>query len=655
MMRHHNLGYVALSLTFMSVGFAQNAALTLGSAAAPAGSSISLPITFVNQAAQVASLQWTLSYSAAVFPVITAVAGPAAVSAGKSVDCAVVTPGQYRCIVSGLNNTPVGDGVVANVTLSVSGSAAATTSPVDIVAFGSSPDGSAVSVSGTGGAVIISTVTVPSALACTPATVMAPGTSTFNVTLSAPAPSSGLVVSLGTGTVQNIAVTLPNSVTVPAGAMQTTFTAQVTSASSNGSVVVTASANGVSRTATLTVTTPAAVAVSVTPSSVSLQPAQKQQFTATVTGTANTAVTWSITPALGTISAAGLYTAPSSISAVQKVSVSAVSSADATKIATATVDLVPAATPEPSGTVTFWPAAVSPATIDDGDPDSVELGVKFFSDVRGVVKGVRFYKAAANGGVHTGTLWAANGTKLASVTFTSETATGWQTALFSTPVQIAPRTNYTISYFAPLGHYSGDQSYFNKQLNSGVLHSVSGANGVYAYGTQSKFPSSSWNASNYWVDVVFAPAETPAAPTLVTATAGTLTSGTAPALVSGDNVNLILKATTTAPYSAEFSATFSNVSALPSALTVGYIGKSSAACTLKTSIFNWMTNAWVQLDSRSLSTSKITVPAVPVPGTLSNYVSSTSGTGDVRIKVGCASTTGTLTLTTDQLALSYAQ
>ena len=39
---------------------------------------------------------------------------------------------------------------------------------------------------------------------------------------------------------------------------------------------------------------------------------------------------------------------------------------------------------------------------------------------------VRFYKAAANTGSHTGSLWSATGTQLATVTFSGETASGWQ-------------------------------------------------------------------------------------------------------------------------------------------------------------------------------------------------------------------------------------
>jgi hypothetical protein len=32
---------------------------------------------------------------------------------------------------------------------------------------------------------------------------------------------------------------------------------------------------------------------------------------------------------------------------------------------------------------------------------------------------------------------------------------------------------------------------------------VSGGNGVFQYGSSSVFPTNSYNATNYWVDVVF--------------------------------------------------------------------------------------------------------------------------------------------------------
>jgi phosphodiesterase/alkaline phosphatase D-like protein len=158
----------------------------------------------------------------------------------------------------------------------------------------------------------------------------------------------------------------------------------------------------------------------------------------------------------------------------------------------------------------IWSATAVPGLIDDGDPDSVELGMKFRSDVNGSITGIRFYKGAANTGTHVGSLWTSTGTLLARVTFTGETASGWQQANFATPVAITANTIYVISYFAPVGHYSADQQYFAASgVDNPPLHAlregVSGSNGVYAYGSSSTFPTNTYRSSNYWVDVVFTP------------------------------------------------------------------------------------------------------------------------------------------------------
>jgi hypothetical protein len=83
------------------------------------------------------------------------------------------------------------------------------------------------------------------------------------------------------------------------------------------------------------------VSISVTPPSVTLGPSQQQPFAAIVTGSNNTAVTWSFTPAVGLLSATGVYTAPAMISSTVVVTVKATSVADPTKSASATVTLQP--------------------------------------------------------------------------------------------------------------------------------------------------------------------------------------------------------------------------------------------------------------------------------------------------------------------------
>lgn len=79
--------------------------------------------------------------------------------------------------------------------------------------------------------------------------------------------------------------------------------------------------------------------ISLNPASVTLQGGQTQQYQATVTGLANTSVSWSISPQVGTISQAGLYTAPASINSSQTVTVTASSVLDSSKSATAAIAL----------------------------------------------------------------------------------------------------------------------------------------------------------------------------------------------------------------------------------------------------------------------------------------------------------------------------
>jgi hypothetical protein len=152
------------------------------------------------------------------------------------------------------------------------------------------------------------------------------------------------------------------------------------------------------------------------------------------------------------------------------------------------------------------------------DSKSVELGVKFRSDLSGFITGVRFYKGTGNGGTHVGSLWTSNGTLLSTATFSGETQQGWQQVNFSTPVAIHANTTYVASYLAPAGNYSVDVGYFaNRGRDRGPLHALrdgaSGGNGLYTYSATSAFPTISLNSNNYWVDPVFfrptAPPTTP--------------------------------------------------------------------------------------------------------------------------------------------------
>ncbi len=157
-----------------------------------------------------------------------------------------------------------------------------------------------------------------------------------------------------------------------------------------------------------------------------------------------------------------------------------------------------------------WSSSTIPGTPSVNDPNAVELGVKFSIDLDGLITGIRFYKGSTNTGTHVGHLWTSTGAQLATATFSGETASGWQQVNFSTPVPVTAGTVYVASYYAPNGNYAATNSpeFGASGVDAPPVHllksGVSGANGVYLYGAGGGFPSSSFNDTNYWVDVVFA-------------------------------------------------------------------------------------------------------------------------------------------------------
>ncbi len=157
----------------------------------------------------------------------------------------------------------------------------------------------------------------------------------------------------------------------------------------------------------------------------------------------------------------------------------------------------------------LWNSDAVPANADSFDANAVELGVKFRSDVAGSITAIRFYKGPNDNGSHTVSLWRTDGTLLARADAASASGSGWQTVALPSPVPIAANTLYVASYHSSAGRYPYDANYFTSgSRDSDVLHAPSstaaGGNGVYVYGAGG-FPSSTYNGTNYWVDVVLRP------------------------------------------------------------------------------------------------------------------------------------------------------
>ena len=157
----------------------------------------------------------------------------------------------------------------------------------------------------------------------------------------------------------------------------------------------------------------------------------------------------------------------------------------------------------PASPATIWGNSKPTGVYLDKDENGAELGTTFTPSVSGQVTAIRFYKLAGAVGVHTGAIWGPNGTRLATVTFKNESATGWQTAALAKPVAVKSGTSYVVSYRVPAGgHYAATENFTGGSKSS--LMTVSQRNsGVYTYSASGSHPQSQWRSSQYWADVVF--------------------------------------------------------------------------------------------------------------------------------------------------------
>ena len=97
---------------------------------------------------------------------------------------------------------------------------------------------------------------------------------------------------------------------------------------------------------------------------------------------------------------------------------------------------------------------------------------------------------------------------LATGTFTNESTQGWEQLDFTTPVPITAGTDVCGLVLRPEGALRGDTKGLSSAVTNGPLTALASAAASTAstlYGHDA-FPTHSWQATNYWVDVVYQPA-----------------------------------------------------------------------------------------------------------------------------------------------------
>ena len=375
----------------------------------------------------------------------------------------------------------------------------------------SSINGSTLLLRTTAGASVAATVSYNAATGTatvTPNSALAAGTS---YTLTIVGGSSGVKDLAGNALVAGVTSSFTTLVAPPVDTTPPTVT----------SVTPTANATGVATGATMSVVfSEAMTASTISSSTLLLRTTAGASVAATVSYNATTR-TATVTPTAALASNTSYTLTIKGGSAGVKDSAGNALVADVTSSFTT---LNASATP-----VSLWPNSTTPGSADSGDGSSIELGVQFRASADGFITGLKFYKSAANTGTHTGSLWSASGQLLATGTFTGETASGWQTLTFATPVAITAGTTYVTSYHTNSGHYAVNRNSFASQFTSGSL-TVLANGGVFLYGSGG-FPSASYQASNYWVDPLFVVGTPPPPP--VDTTPPTVTSITPAANATG--------------------------------------------------------------------------------------------------------------------------
>lgn len=143
-----------------------------------------------------------------------------------------------------------------------------------------------------------------------------------------------------------------------------------------------------------------------------------------------------------------------------------------------------------------------------GSIDTIEtnltLGTKVRFSVAGKVLGFRFWKADSANVGYTGKFYDNLGNLLASVPIPATTSSGWMEFNFASPIDVLANTIYVAAYYLPNGHYLGLNNFFTNAVINGNVEGIDtdeSANGVFDSGDV--FPTSTFNASAYYADVMF--------------------------------------------------------------------------------------------------------------------------------------------------------
>jgi hypothetical protein len=143
----------------------------------------------------------------------------------------------------------------------------------------------------------------------------------------------------------------------------------------------------------------------------------------------------------------------------------------------------------------------TPTNANTTSTQNINVATRFKTSAAGVVTAIRFYKGTLNIGTHTGSIWNTSGTRLATVTFRNESASGWQTATLSTPLRLTVGAEYRVSLYSTTRVYALTTNGLSAVVTNGPISTIAnGGASVFSTG----YPNTT-SANKYWVDVIFDP------------------------------------------------------------------------------------------------------------------------------------------------------
>jgi subtilisin len=145
-----------------------------------------------------------------------------------------------------------------------------------------------------------------------------------------------------------------------------------------------------------------------------------------------------------------------------------------------------------------------------------------------------------------------------------------------------------------------------------------------------------------------------AAPWVTVIETGSLRSGTSARLAADDGSYYEVSSTGSGTRIASWYGSFASVPNDLSSLVVTYRGRSSQSSTGQTvDIWNWANEQWDQLDSRTVSTSEILIEKSPTGQPTADYVSETSGLGELRVRVHATRSSGSFYTRGDLMKIAF--